>query len=203
MKRGALVLPLIIGLIVLSSCIYNNGEAIYPKILTNDFTESLIEENTKLRSDITDLKKEISQQEQDIEILIERLEKYYDSPIPKSGPYDWIKGENIIVKDDKIIIELRNASVSSIADTHSLEPLIHKNTNVIEIKPESTKDIHLGDLAAYESNYANGTILHRVISIGIDEEGWYVVMKGDNNPIPDPGKVRFEQIRRIVVGVIY
>jgi Fe-S-cluster formation regulator IscX/YfhJ len=42
-----------------------------------------------------------------------------------------------------------------------------------------------------------------VIETGEDSNGWYAIFKGDNNPIRDPSKVRFSQIRRIVVAVIY
>lgn len=80
---------------------------------------------------------------------------------------------------------------------------LDKGANVIEITPKSTADIHPGDIVAYQSEFAEGIILHRVISIGIDDEEWYAMMKGDNNPNPDPRIVRFEQIQRVVVGIIY
>jgi hypothetical protein len=47
------------------------------------------------------------------------------------------------------------------------------------------------------------SIVHRVIEIGNDEDGWYAITKGDNNPTPDPWKIRFEWVRRITVAVIY
>ena len=44
---------------------------------------------------------------------------------------------------------------------------------------------------------------HTLKEIGYDEDGWYATMKGDNNPYTDPGKVRFDQIERLVVAIIY
>jgi len=63
--------------------------------------------------------------------------------------------------------------------------------------------ISVGDIVAYESKYKDGVIAHRVVEIGSDSSGWYARIKGDNNDYVDPGKVRFEQIKRIVVAVIY
>ena len=45
-------------------------------------------------------------------------------------------------------------------------------------------------------------IVHRVIDIGTDSEGTYFITKGDNNNIVD-GKVRFEDIEFITIGVIW
>ena len=41
-----------------------------------------------------------------------------------------------------------------------------------------------------------------VIEKGIDEDGIYFITKGDNNSITD-GKIRFEDIEYITVGVIW
>ena len=200
MKRGVL---LILAVLLLSACTSSEEGISYPKILSNDFMKQLMTQNTVLRQNITDLNDRLSQQEEDVNLLNERIDRYNEAPKTKDNPYDWIKGENIIIEDNRVLIELENATISSIADTHSLEPLIHKDTNVIEIVPLSIDNIHLGDIAAYQSQYSNGTILHRVVFIGYDDIGWYATMKGDNNPMPDPGKIRFNQIQRIVVAIIY
>lgn len=44
--------------------------------------------------------------------------------------------------------------------------------------------------------------MHRVVEIGEDEQGWFAITKGDNNEEVDPGKRRFQDIKRITVGVI-
>ncbi|MFH1771029.1 MAG: hypothetical protein ABH828_05755 [archaeon] len=202
MKRGVLILILLFT-IILSSCTAPQSEISYPKIITNRFINEVIEENNNLKVEISELKEEVKYKQEEIDLLSSELARFYLSPEEKASPYDWIKAENIKVFEDKIVIELENAVIAQITDTHSLEPLIDKKANVIEIVPSSPTEIHLGDLVAYTSEYANGTILHRVITIGKDDKGWYSIMKGDNNPKPDPGKIRFEQILRVVVGVIY
>jgi hypothetical protein len=69
--------------------------------------------------------------------------------------------------------------------------------------PHSADEIKVGDIVSYQSDLAEGTIIHRVIYKGQDEQGTYFIMKGDNLPTSDPGRVRFSQIERVVVGIIY
>jgi hypothetical protein len=33
--------------------------------------------------------------------------------------------------------------------------------------------------------------------------GWYAIMKGDNLSYSDPGKIRFDQVQRVVIGILY
>ena len=119
------------------------------------------------------------------------------------SPHDWIKEDEILVFDDKIEINIKNAVWATFLDTNSMDPVIDYGANAIEIVPTSSSDIHLGDIVSYASSIVDGTVIHRVVKIGNDEEGWYVIMKGDNISYEDPEKVRFSQIRRIVVAIIY
>lgn len=125
------------------------------------------------------------------------------SPDEKNSPFDWIKEDQIHVYNDKIIIDLKDAEWATFTDTNSMDPIIDYGANAIEIVPKNESYIHLGDIVSYKSDYASGTIIHRVIEINQDEEGWYCRTKGDNNPDIDPGKIRFSQIQRLVVAVIY
>jgi hypothetical protein len=127
------------------------------------------------------------------------------NPQPKevASPYDRIKEEQIHVYNDKVVIELNNAEWASFTNTNSMDPVLDEGANAIEVVPKSYNEIHAGDIVSYKSSYVEGTIIHRVKSVGYDPEGWYAIMQGDNNPTEDPEKVRFEQIRRIVVAIIY
>ena len=117
------------------------------------------------------------------------------------SPSDWIKTRQITVYDDRIVIEIQNATYAEFADTNSMDPVLDKGTNGIEIVPNSADEIQIGDIIAYKSKY--GTIIHRVVDKGTDEEGVYFITKGDNNKEADPGKVRFEQVERVLVALIY
>jgi hypothetical protein len=121
----------------------------------------------------------------------------------KASPQDWIKKEQIEVYNDKIIIKIENPEWSSFADTKSMDPVLDSTAHGIHIIPKKPEDIQIGDIVAYESNLAKGTIIHRVIGIDSDKDGLYYILKGDNNNVQDPEKVRFSQIRRVLVAIIY
>lgn len=117
------------------------------------------------------------------------------------SPKDRISEQQIHVYDDKIVIDAKNPSWSSFVDTNSMDPLIDKGANGIELKPSSPYDIKVGDVISYE--YKGSIIIHRVVKIEKDDKGIYFITKGDNNIAKDPAKVRFEQVRGVLVGVLY
>jgi hypothetical protein len=121
----------------------------------------------------------------------------------RPSPNDWIPESDIYVYDDKVIIDIEDAQWATFTDTNSMDPVIDLGANAIEVVPKSPGQIQVGDIVSYESKYASGTIIHRVVEVGQDSEGWFAIMKGDNNPTPDPGRIRFEQIRRVVIGILY
>lgn len=121
----------------------------------------------------------------------------------RASPNDWIKENQILVYNSQVILDLKNAEWATFTDTHSMEPVISSRANAIEIRPKTSDDIIVGDIISYNSEYSDGTIIHRVIEKNTDDKGVYFILKGDNNPYPDPGKVRFEQVQRVVVAIVY
>ena len=121
----------------------------------------------------------------------------------KQSPSDWIKENQIHVYKDRIVIDIEGAIWSRFTDTNSMDPLIDAESNGIEIAPESADDIKVGDIISYRSEYASGVLIHRVVEKGEDEKGIYFTVKGDNNNSADPGKIRFEQIEGVLVGILY
>jgi len=117
-----------------------------------------------------------------------------------SSPNDWIVNDDIIIFDDYIVLKIANATLSNYADSGSMKPVLDKGANGIRVVPESSEDIEIGDIISYR--FGNMLIVHRVVDKGVDDEGVYFVMKGDNNLIADE-KVRFDQIEYVTVGVIY
>lgn len=119
------------------------------------------------------------------------------------SPSNWIKENQIKVYDNKVVIEIENAEWAKFTDTNSMDPTIDKDANAIEIIPKDYRMIKPGDIISYEVDGLNGTIIHRVIEIDFDEEGWYAITKGDNLKKQDPYKIRFRDIKRVVVAIIY
>ncbi|HIH24586.1 TPA: hypothetical protein HA251_06135 [Candidatus Woesearchaeota archaeon] len=122
---------------------------------------------------------------------------------PKESPRDRIPERAIAVYNDRVVLDMQEVEWATFTDTHSMEPVIFKGANALEIRPKSEDDIKVGDIASYKSEYSEGTIIHRVVYKGVDESGTYFIFKGDNLPTSDPGRVRFSQIQRVVVGLIY
>ena len=121
----------------------------------------------------------------------------------KAGPGDWIKESQILVFNSQVVLDLKNAEWATFTDTHSMEPVLSSRSNAIEVRPKSADDIQVGDIISYKSDYADGIIIHRVIEKNTDDKGVYFVLKGDNNPSADPGRIRFSQVQRVVVAIVY
>lgn len=117
-----------------------------------------------------------------------------------SSPSDFIEKDNVFVYSDKVVINIPGATLSSYEDTGSMEPILDSNSNGIRIKPESEQEIEIGDIVSFRKNGI--LIVHRVIEKGIDNQGVYFITKGDNNNFND-GKIRFQDIEYITVGILY
>lgn len=118
-----------------------------------------------------------------------------------SSPSDWIKENQIEVYPQKVILDIPGAKWAGFTNTNSMDPFIDETANAIEISPSNPDAIRVGDVIAYQTSY--GVLIHRVIEKGIDEQGIYYLVKGDNNRFQDPFKVRFADLKGVVVAVIY
>ena len=199
-----LLLLIVFSLGWLSSSIYSNYFNSYGIDINSAY--SLIDESKNKESELSLNKSVENKKNIDTIKKFERIEKLFGNKFEnkdKNSPYDWIKPEQIFVYNDKIIIKIQNPEWSIFTDTKSMDPVIDSTSNAIEIIPETENEIHIGDIVAYKSKFKEGIITHRVVDIGYDSFGWYARLKGDNNNHIDPGKVRFEQIKRVVIAVIY
>ncbi|MDK2849935.1 MAG: signal peptidase [Candidatus Woesearchaeota archaeon] len=143
------------------------------------------------------------------------LSKVYDSTlsvatnvltgraIERPSPQDWVSDKQIEFQRDKVIIYVKDPKWATFADTNSMDPVLDEGTDAIEIVPKDPSQIKPGDIIAYKSKIINSEVVHRVVKTGYDENGWYAILKGDNNPQEDPERVRFSQITRVVVALIY
>jgi hypothetical protein len=120
-----------------------------------------------------------------------------------ASPTDRISEDMIHVYSDNIELDIKNATWARFLDTNSMDPILDKGTNGIEIMPQSADEITVGDIISYNSEFADGLIVHRVVEKGFDQKGFYFRVKGDNNPGLDPGKIRFNQVNGVVVALIY
>jgi signal peptidase I len=117
------------------------------------------------------------------------------------SPQNHVPDSKIEVYGDRVILRIDNPKWATFADTNSMDPVFDAGNHAIQIVPSSPDQIEVGDIVTYKKGDKN--IIHRVVEKNIDEQGWYFRVQGDNNPVPDSGKVRFEDITRLVVAVVY
>lgn len=141
---------------------------------------------------------------------------YYDAEQPLSfsvvpfmssperlSPSDHVSEDQIHVYQDRVVLDIQDASWATFTDTNSMDPFFDETANSIERRPELPSDIKPGDIISYRSSVTNDLIVHRVVSMGMDSKGVYYIVRGDNNPQQDPEKVRFSQVHGVLVAVIY
>ncbi len=117
------------------------------------------------------------------------------------SPSDWVSESQIKVYNNKVVLDVPNAVWAQFTNTNSMDPHFDETSNALEIKPDNPYSIHAGDIIAYNTPY--GTIIHRVVDVGKDKEGVYYIVKGDNNSLPDPFKVRYADVEGVVIAIIY
>ena len=117
------------------------------------------------------------------------------------SPHDRVAEEQIKVYDDRVILLLDDPQWSSFTDTNSMDPFLDEGANAIEIMPKYPSDIHVGDVVSYRDG--DDSVIHRVVAVDYDNSGVYYLLKGDNNPVRDSAKVRFDQIEGLLVAVVY
>lgn len=116
------------------------------------------------------------------------------------SPGDFVKDGNIEASKDKITINIEGLMLSRYYNSESMLPVFGVNSTGIEIIPKSEEQINVGDIITFEKG--GKLIAHRVIEKGADDKGIFFITKGDNNNLDD-GKIRFEHIKGILVGILY
>lgn len=125
------------------------------------------------------------------------------STIDKLSPTGHVTEDQIRIYPDYVVLDIPGAQWSTFTDTNSMDPLLDEGTHALQFIPESSEDISVGDIISYVREGEEYRIIHRVVYKDVDDEGVYFIVKGDNNREPDPGKVRFEQIERVLFAVVY
>ncbi len=119
------------------------------------------------------------------------------------SPSDWIKDNQIELSDNYVKVNLKDSVVAKFADTNSMDPVLDENSLGIEVKPRYPQQVKKGDIIVYDKSESEKNIIHRVVDIGSDEKGIYYLVKGDNNDAIDQKKIRFFDIKYVLVGVLY
>ncbi|MFH1801823.1 MAG: S26 family signal peptidase [archaeon] len=115
-------------------------------------------------------------------------------------PSDFVDDEKIFIYGDRVEIKIEGAQLSTYDSTGSMLPTLGEGVNGISVRPESSDEIDVGDIVSFRAG--DRLIVHRVVQKGADERGIFFVTKGDNS-LADDGKLRFEEIERVLVALVY
>jgi len=124
-------------------------------------------------------------------------------PEEQLSPSDTIQENQIKITENGILIDIDNAILVSYHDTNSMDPLMDAEANGIEIPITENTQLNIGDIISYNATWNETLVSHRIIDIQEDEEGTFYTLKGDNNSTQDPGKIRIEQIKYKLIGILY
>ncbi|MGV8162256.1 MAG: hypothetical protein ACP5N2_02890 [Candidatus Nanoarchaeia archaeon] len=171
-----------------------------------DSWKNYFEQNSEMKRQLEHYSERIEYLEkQNLELknnLSLRDEQILPIEVAMPTPRDRISSEDIKVDSSKVIILVADAYLAEFADTGSMLPALGSDSTGIQIKPVKETDIYPGDVISYRLE-SGIVIIHRVLEVGYDSEGWYAITKGDNNYFADRTKVRFYQIEKVLVGIIY
>ncbi len=108
-----------------------------------------------------------------------------------------------------IIIGVIAAQHMNVVVSGSMEPVFYRGdivlvekANFLGIHEFNPEDVKKGDIVIYNANWFPDPVIHRVVAIGTGKNGTkYYVIKGDNNPVPDPAVVYPSQITARVITI--
>ncbi|MCE4627800.1 MAG: signal peptidase I [Desulfurococcales archaeon] len=72
----------------------------------------------------------------------------------------------------------------AVVEGRSMEPTMHTG-DLVFLRSEPPEKIKPGDVVVYKTD--GRYIIHRVINVYIFKGNYCYIIKGDNNPVPDPG----------------
>jgi len=121
------------------------------------------------------------------------------------------EGDLIYLETTKTV-EVRNilpkVTFFTVADTHSMEPLIDKGfIQIGSSNPEYINNVEIGDIIVWQKYVQWGKaiqlkrIMHKIVEIGNDGE-WFCKTKGINCLRRDPWKIRRKDIQLVWRGEI-
>jgi hypothetical protein len=115
---------------------------------------------------------------------------------------DRINESQIQVFKDRVVI-IGSFSWASYASTNSMLPLIDGYSNGLYYPIDANSDLRIGDVISFHAPGYDEVIVHRIVDIGVDEEGIWYQTKGDNSKIKDPFKIRRGDMIAVLVGVLW
>ena len=124
------------------------------------------------------------------------------------SPCSRVNFGDVITYTNQVNIQSSDIVKGKVAGTGSMLPAISPSATVLYKKTNNVDDLCLGDIVVYDKTQCNpngisNTTIHRIVSKDIDDIGIYYTVKGDNNKAIDNCKIRLDDIKLVVVGILY
>jgi hypothetical protein len=120
----------------------------------------------------------------------------------KMAPQARLDENKVRVFPHVILIESSEELIwGKLRDSRSMVPVMDKEHHTIEFKNPKPESLKVGDIISFWKY--NMRIIHRIVEIAEDKEGWYAITRGDNAENVDAGKIRPGQIIGVVVAIFY
>ncbi|MGL4669712.1 MAG: signal peptidase I [Methanobacteriaceae archaeon] len=107
-----------------------------------------------------------------------------------------------------IIIILIAAQHMNVVVSGSMEPVLYRGdivviqkANFLGINEFDTNNLKVGDIVVYNAKWFPNPVIHRIIGIEDVNGSKYYIIKGDNNPTPDPYLVSPSEITDKVLTI--
>lgn len=114
--------------------------------------------------------------------------------------------DSVATGDGYVTLEFNNTDRDFFYTTSvgtSMYPSMWTDSFQIYMYLQSTDELEIGDVIAYTISGTNKGIVHRIVDISEDEQGFYVITKGDNNLFKDDWRIRDFEIQGVLIGVTY
>lgn len=108
-----------------------------------------------------------------------------------------------------ILVGLFAAQHMNVVVSGSMEPVFHRGDIVfiqkadfLGIQEFDPTTLESGDIIVYKAQWFPEPVIHRIIEVGIDNNGQrFYITQGDNNPNPDQAPVYPPQIKSKVITI--
>ena len=117
--------------------------------------------------------------------------------------HTFVEGVGTDIGSYTLFIDTNRTIIPSQSTGKSMYPSMYSDSFQIYLKPLNISELEIGDVIWYKKASSKNGIVHRIVKIGIDDSGWYARTKGDNNLVQDRTRVRFNEIRGVLIGITY
>jgi len=164
--------------------------------------QELVRANIVMRERLIELSENLTRIQSGAQACFDRLpEAQFALNASRTAPHSRLELTDVSFGESAVVIRASEAIPGLVGPTGSMRPILDDGVIVLELPVSSVDALYPGDIIIYD---LDGTrVIHRIIGLGWDEVGWYAIAKGDSNPVADPEKVRFSQVRGVVGGIIY